>query len=294
MSLAELASRVGVGKSTMHRYESGEAPMPVNVLAVTAEVLGVSAEWLETGEGAGPEGFNVEASTFSMDAIKRLMQGAGLTYSWLAKQLGSRPQIVQGWLDGGAKPRDPFAANRMLGAILKHLSESPETPLDVPGILGEISSAYAGDRAEKELTSIPLVRSYSDWMKVNLTGESPSGVFEAEPDIARQCLFAFQISGDDSGPGILSGDVVFIAPSEEPQTGVFGLWADTPSRTLMLRRASAGVGGLILPSGDQTPAIPAAGLDFAGKAYALRRDFGGGRRLVVVDPLGLSKAALGA
>lgn len=295
MPLTELATRIGVSKSSLARYESGESPMPQNVLAVAAEVLGVDQVWLETGEGDGPFSAEVETSSLSMEAIRRLMQGAGLTYTWMARQIDTRPQIIQGWLEKGARPRDPFAGNRMLAAILKHLSESPETPLDVPAILNEISSAYTGDAAEREMTSIPLVRSYTDLKKVQETGVSPSGTFEAEPDIARQCLFAFQVSGDDSGPGVLSGDVVFIAPSPDgPQTGVFGLWADHPSKSLMLRRASAGQGGLILPSGDNTPAIPAAELHYAGKAYALRRDFGGGRRLVVVDPLGLSRTALGA
>src|SRR5690606_16004283 len=45
-SLDELARRVGVAKSTLSRYESGQREFPINDIGIYADVLGTTIEYL--------------------------------------------------------------------------------------------------------------------------------------------------------------------------------------------------------------------------------------------------------
>ena len=49
-----LAARVGVRGMTISRAERGKSMLRLSTLGDIAAILGVSAAWLLTGEGAGP------------------------------------------------------------------------------------------------------------------------------------------------------------------------------------------------------------------------------------------------
>lgn len=57
---AEFAREVGIQPHTLWRYEMGQSRPGIDVASAIAKALGVTTDWLLTGEGDGPD---VHAST---------------------------------------------------------------------------------------------------------------------------------------------------------------------------------------------------------------------------------------
>lgn len=56
LSQDEAAKRIGIDKSTLSRYERGRVSPTAEVLMLMAVTMGVSADWLLTGEGVKERG----------------------------------------------------------------------------------------------------------------------------------------------------------------------------------------------------------------------------------------------
>lgn len=50
LSVRGLAEKVGVTRTTVHRYESGTVKPSIDTLATLSDALGVSMRWLVTGD----------------------------------------------------------------------------------------------------------------------------------------------------------------------------------------------------------------------------------------------------
>jgi HTH-type transcriptional regulator, cell division transcriptional repressor len=52
---AEFARRIGIEARTLYRLEGGANAPSAGVLAAIAQALGITTDWLLTGEGDGPD-----------------------------------------------------------------------------------------------------------------------------------------------------------------------------------------------------------------------------------------------
>lgn len=72
ISQEELAPRIGVTKDTLSRYERGEVAPTAEVIFLAVVQLGVSADWLLTGEGP-MRGFTIEMAPQDPEEVRRWM-----------------------------------------------------------------------------------------------------------------------------------------------------------------------------------------------------------------------------
>ena len=103
MTLQELGDKVGVGKSTVRKWETGMiGSMSANNLTALAKALGVSVELLTTTEDSEETEVSAEPNDIGM-RIKELRTRAEMSQTELAEKIGESKQTVYKYENGIVK-----------------------------------------------------------------------------------------------------------------------------------------------------------------------------------------------
>lgn len=142
------------------------------------------------------------------ERLSRILSGKKslekISQAEIARRLGVQRSSISDWKLGKAEP-----SINMIHKLAEALDVSPAE------LLGEKSPQYVD---------------LSQWVTLPVIGKVPAGValeaieeYEGEivvpPEDARPGYFALKVSGDSMYPRVLSGDVVVVAPNQEPHNG---------------------------------------------------------------------------
>lgn len=161
-----LARKLGMPASALTRWTRGLSWPRVEMILALSSALGVSAEWILTGGGAGPgpagEPGPIDRARHEFPLrLTRLMESRGLSQSELAANLKVSRQLVSQWLHARGIPSRALAGRlaRILGVTSSELGAGAR---GLARGAGEIEDMIAQIRKDPELAS--EMKKYCDYL----------------------------------------------------------------------------------------------------------------------------------